>query len=324
MLIFEVLSETGKDTAVAARHLREGRLVAIPTETVYGLAALATNPTAVLSVFEAKKRPSFDPLILHFHSLEAILPYAQWNSSVLKDLAKKFWPGPLSILLPKTALVPDIVTSGLDLVAVRVPNQALSLKLLKELGTPLAAPSANPFGYISPTKPEHVKKQLGNKVAYILDGGSCEVGLESTIVGMENGTLCVYRLGGLPLEELEKVAGKVELRLNASSNPRAPGQLKSHYAPKKPLYFGDLEHLLKKHEGKKISLICFGTPPKITNTGQVILNLSPEGDLHEAATNLFSILRTADENETDLIVAQKVPDTGLGRAINDRLKRAAI
>ncbi len=317
------MSEIGKNTALAAQFLRDGKLVAVPTETVYGLAAMASNQKAVLAVFEAKKRPSFDPLILHFHSIEAIHPYAELKNGPLLKLAQRFWPGPLSLLLPKTALVPDLVTSGLDKVAVRIPNQALTLALLQELNAPLAAPSANPFGYISPTKAEHVKKQLGDKVAYILDGGACEVGLESTIVGMEGEQLCVYRLGGLSLEEIESVCGKVELNLNISSNPKAPGQLKSHYAPKKPLYFGDLLELVQLHKAKKQCVLCFGGFHHSTLPPQQVLDLSPKKDMKEAAMNLFAMLRAADESDADVILAQQVPDRGLGRAINDRLRRAS-
>jgi len=317
------LSLIGKNTTLAAQFLREGKLVAIPTETVYGLAALASDQKALLSVFEAKKRPSFDPLILHFHSIEAIQPYAELKDGPLLKLAQRFWPGPLSLLLPKTPLVSDLVTSGLEKVAVRIPDQALTLGLLKELNAPLAAPSANPFGYISPTKAEHVRKQLGDKVAYILDGGDCEVGLESTIVGMEGGKLCVYRLGGLSLEEIESVCEKVELRLNVSSNPKAPGQLKSHYAPKKPLFFGNLSELVHVHQHKKQSIICFGGYKNSNEKPNQLFNLSPDQDIKEAAMNLFAMLRAADESDTEVILAQKLPDTGLGRAINDRLKRAS-
>ncbi len=317
------MSEIGKNTSLAAQFLREGKLVAIPTETVYGLAALATNPKAVLSVFEAKKRPSFDPLILHFHSIEAIQPYATLKEAPLLTLAERFWPGPLSLLLPKTDLVPDLVTSGLEKVAVRIPNQGLTLALLTALDAPLAAPSANPFGYISPTKAEHVRKQLGDKVAYILDGGACEVGLESTIIGMEGNRICVYRLGGLSLEEIENCVGAVELKLNVSSNPKAPGQLKSHYAPKKPLLFGDLSELLFAHQDKNRSVICFGEFNYSGKMPEQVLNLSPMKDTKEAAINLFAMLRAADESDTELILAQKLPEEGLGRAINDRLKRAS-
>ncbi len=317
------MSEIGKNISYAAELLNAGKLVAIPTETVYGLAALATNQEAVLSVFEAKNRPSFDPLILHFDSIESIKAYADLSDPRLLKLARQFWPGPLSLLLPKTKLVPDIVTSGLDSVAVRIPRHPFTLEVLRKLKAPVAAPSANPFGYISPTRPEHVQKQLGEKVAYILDGGSASVGLESTIVGIENDKICLYRLGGLSIEDLEEFCEKIELRLNASSNPRAPGQLKSHYAPKKPLRFGDLAHLIQENQNKKLSLLTFSDTQIASRANDRVFNLSPTGDFKEAAVNLFAMLREADQNETELILAQKLPEIGLGRAINDRLQRAA-
>lgn len=313
----------GTDINLAANFLKNGELVAIPTETVYGLAANGIDTTAVLKIFEAKQRPFFDPLILHVHSLEKVKSLVQNIDDRLLRLAKAFWPGPLTLLLSKTDLIPDIVTSGLSQVAIRIPNHPLTLQLLEKLDFPLAAPSANPFGYISPTKAEHVAKQLGDKVAYILDGGSCEIGLESSIVGVEEGEVCVYRLGGLSIEQLEAVIGKITLKVNLSGNPKAPGQLKSHYAPSKPLFFGNISDLLNEHMGKKIICLCFG---KITfnEAGVTVLNLSVKADVQEAAKNLFSFLRQADEMQGDVIIAQPLPMEGLGTAINDRLKRAAV
>jgi L-threonylcarbamoyladenylate synthase len=316
------MAETGKDIDKAAAFLLDGRLVAIPTETVYGLAANALNEKAVLSVFTAKQRPFFDPLIIHVHSIDAAKKYAVFADERLTNLAHVFWPGPLTLLLPKKELIPAIVTSGLDQVAVRVPQHALTLQLLEKLNVPLAAPSANPFGYVSPTEPQHVNKQLGEKIDYILDGGRCQVGLESTIVGIEDGKVCVFRLGGLAIEEIEKITGNVELRINNSSDPKAPGQLKNHYAPKKPLYRGDLNELLKQHSGKKPALIVFGKKNYTVKNGE-IYNLSPSGDFEEAALNLFSFLRLADESPAEVVLCEHLPDTGLGRAINDRLKRAS-
>jgi L-threonylcarbamoyladenylate synthase len=298
-------------------------LVAIPTETVYGLAANALNEKAVLSVFEAKERPFFDPLIIHVHSLEAVYKYVTDFDPRLLNLAKHFWPGPLTLLLPKKDTIPALVTSGLNQVAVRVPNHPFTLELLRKLDVPLAAPSANPFGYVSPTEAAHVSKQLGNKVAYILDGGRCEVGLESTIVGIEDDTICIYRLGGLAIEAIEKIVGKTELRINSSSNPKAPGQLKSHYAPRKPLYVGEFKELLKIHAGKKIAIICFGDS-NFEGENIDIFNLSKERILSEAALNLFRYLRAADDGDADIVICEKLPDSGLGRAINDRILRAAV
>jgi len=302
--------------------LSGGKLVAIPTETVYGLAANALDESAVLSIFAAKQRPFFDPLIIHLPSFESIDRYANWHDERLIKLAKNVWPGPLTILLPKKDLIPAIVTSGLEQVAVRVPDHPLTLNLLNLVNFPLAAPSANPFGYVSPTEAEHVNKQLGDKVDYILDGGPCKVGLESTIVGVEGGEFCIYRLGGLPLEEIEKMIGEVEMKINVSGDPKAPGQLKSHYAPKKPLIIGNIGELIKSNKEKKIAVICFGEE---TFSGKNIrvFNLSKERSLKEAAINLFRFLRLAGESDVDMIICGKLPDEGLGKAINDRLKRAA-
>lgn len=316
------MAEIGKNTNYAADLLLKGQLVAIPTETVYGLAANALDEKAVLSIFEAKQRPFFDPLIIHVSSLEAAKVYAKFVDERLEKLATTFWPGPLTLLLPKKEIVPALVTSGLEQVAVRVPNHPLTLELLHKINFPLAAPSANPFGYVSPTEPMHVEKQLGDKIKYILDGGYASVGIESTIVGNEDGLLCVFRLGGLAIEEIEKVVGKVELRMNHSSNPKAPGQLKNHYSPKKPLFIGDLQELTNKYEGKSISVICFGEEI-ITHSSVEIFNLSKSKNLNEAALNLFKFLRLADESESELVVCEYLPEEGLGKAINDRLKRAA-
>ncbi len=316
------MAELGKNIDLASTLLMRGDLVAIPTETVYGLAANALNEMAVLSIFEVKARPFFDPLIIHVHSIEALSQYAELHDVRLVLLANTFWPGPLTLLLPKKNAIPNVVTSGLEQVAVRIPNHLLTLELLKKLGVPLAAPSANPFGYISPTEAKHVIKQLGNKLAYVLDGGSCDVGLESTIVGVEDGELCVFRLGGLAIEEIEKIVGRVQLRLNNSSNPKAPGQLKSHYAPKKPVLIGNINQLIKENTTKKIDIICFGEK-EYTGNELTIFNLSPTENLKEAAINLFAFLRLGDESDADLIIAELLPEIGLGRAINDRLKRAS-
>lgn len=315
------MSKIGIDIEKAKQILQQGGLVAIPTETVYGLAANALDKDSVLKIFEAKNRPHFDPLIVHTDSIEKAGNYVSHFPQWAQKLAKAFWPGPLTLLLPKNAIVPDLVTSGLPNVAIRIPNHALTLKLLKSLDFPLAAPSANPFGYVSPTKAEHVAAQLQDKVGYILDGGDCEVGIESTIVGEEEGKIIIYRLGGLAVEEIEQIVGKIELRINQSSNPKAPGMLKSHYAPKKPLFIGDVSELLKKHTGKRIGVISFTKDHGAKHLQKV---LSERGDLKEAAHNLFSALRELDASDAEIIIAEKLPDSFLGRAINDRLQRAAV
>ncbi len=320
------IAEIGKNIALTAELLKNGEIVAIPTETVYGLAANALNEEAVLAIFEAKERPFFDPLIIHLPGFESVEKYASWHDERLVKLAKAIWPGPLTVLLPKKDLIPSIVTSGLDQVAVRVPNHSLTLELLKQLNFPLAAPSANPFGYVSPTTAEHVNKQLGNKVDYILDGGSCKVGLESTIVGVEEGKVCIYRLGGLAVEDIESIIGKVELRINVSGDPKAPGQLRSHYAPKKPVLIGNAAQLIDENSDKKIGLLCFGEEiPIAIGTGDniTVYNLSKQRSLPEAAINLFKYLRLADESNIEVLICESLPEEGLGRAINDRLRRAA-
>lgn len=315
------VAEIGKDIQKAKDFLEKDQLVAIPTETVYGLAANALNPVSVAKIFEAKERPTFDPLIVHTHSLQEVYQFVTEIHPSLLKLAETFWPGPLTLLLPKKDVIPSLVTSGLDRVGVRVPNHNLTLELLTQLSFPLAAPSANPFGYISPTTAEHVQKQLGSKIQYILDGGICEVGLESTIVGEENGEIIIYRLGGLSIDDIESIAGKVSVQLNQSSNPKAPGQLKSHYAPKKPVFIGDVKQLQAQYADKKIGAIVFGE--ELLNQDVLIKNLSPSKNYREAAVNLFSFLRELDEMDVDVIIADLLPQQGLGLAINDRLRRAA-
>jgi L-threonylcarbamoyladenylate synthase len=314
------MSKIGIDIEKAKQILQEGWLVAIPTETVYGLAANALDKEAVLKIFEAKNRPHFDPLIVHTNSIEKVKLYVSDMPGWAQKLAAAFWPGPLTLLLPKKNIIPDLVTSGLPQVAVRIPDHTLTLQLLESLDFPLAAPSANPFGYVSPTEAKHVAAQLQDKVSYILDGGSCRVGIESTIIGFEEGKVTVYRLGGLTLEDIEKIAGKVNVRINQSSNPQAPGMLKSHYAPEKPVFIGDIAAFLQENKAKKVGVISFS---KAYGTDDLQKVLSPGGDLKEAAHNLFSALRDLDESDADVIIAEKFPDSFLGRAINDRLQRAA-
>lgn len=313
---------TGTDVRVAAQWLERGECVAIPTETVYGLAANALAPSAVVKIFEVKNRPAFDPLIVHVPSVEAARRLITEFPGALRALAEHFWPGPLTLLLPKRALVPDLVTSGLPRVAIRMPAHPLAQALLHALPFPLAAPSANPFGYISPTTARHVFDQLNGKIPYILDGGPCSVGMESTIAGLEEEQLTVYRLGGISLEALEQVAGPVHLALNQSSNPAAPGMLKAHYAPRKLMLLGDIPALLAQQAGKKMGILTFRKQPPLPGAA-LQLALSETGDLAEAAQRLFAALRQLDTAEVEVILAEYAPEEGLGRAINDRLKRAA-
>lgn len=307
------------DLGKAREYLSRGQLVAIPTETVYGLAGNAFNEEAVLSIFEVKQRPSFDPLIVHTDSLYSVVKFVEAIPEAARALAEAFWPGPLTLLLPKKAIISDLVTSGLDTVAVRVPNHPLTLELLRSLDFPLAAPSANPFGYISPTSPEHVVQQLGEKIPCVLDGGPCFIGIESTIVGFPGGVPTVMRLGGLSIEDIESVIGTVATTLHSSSNPLAPGQLKSHYAPRKPLFLFAREALKNQVVSPNKGVLYFDTE-SLTQTSRT---LSKAGDLREAAQHLFGYLRELDAMPVDEIWAEIVPDVDLGRAINDRLRRAA-
>ncbi|HTA62203.1 MAG TPA: L-threonylcarbamoyladenylate synthase [Bacteroidia bacterium] len=315
------MSKIGIDIEKAKQILQQGGLVAIPTETVYGLAANGLDKNAVLKIFEAKNRPHFDPLIIHTNSIEKIKLWIDDFPKWAQKLANAFWPGPLTLLLPKKNIIPDLVTSGLPQVAIRIPNHKLTLQLLESLDFPLAAPSANPFGYVSPTTAAHVTAQLQNKVDYILDGGTCDVGIESTIVGFENNCVTVYRLGGLTIEDIEQVVGKVNVQVNQSSNPTVPGMLKSHYAPTKPLFIGNVANFIKNNSSKKIGIISFYKDYYVEKNYLKIL--SPTQDLKEAAHNLFAAIRDLDTSDVEVIIAEKFPDNFLGRAINDRLQRAS-
>lgn len=319
------MAEIGRDIAKAKQILAAGDLVGIPTETVYGLAGNALNADAVAKIFETKNRPSFDPLILHTSEFARVLDFVIEIPDELKPLAEAFWPGPLTLLLPRKSNVPDLVTSGLDTVAVRIPSHPLTRELLAALDFPIAAPSANPFGYISPTQASHVNDQLGEKIDYILDGGPCELGLESTIVGLEDGQVTVYRLGGLDVKKIEEVVGKVKVMTHSSSNPKAPGLLKSHYSPTKPFILGDLNKLIQEHTNKGIEFAVLSFNDSFQSMiGERNFILSSEADFHEAAKNLFAAMRILDSMDVSVILAELLPDEGLGKAINDRLRRAAV
>lgn len=315
-------TEIGKQVDRAVALLCKGELVSIPTETVYGLAANALNPVAVFNIFKVKERPTFDPLIVHIPKVEVLDLYAHSVPRMAYDLAMAFWPGPLTLILPRKSIIPDLVCSGLDTVGLRQPSHPLTLELLNQLDFPLAAPSANPFGYISPTTAQHVYDQLQGKLPYILDGGPCRVGVESTIVGFEGDEVFIYRLGGLTLEEIRKVAPHCRLKLNTSSNPVAPGMLKSHYAPQHPFYIGDINQLLMQFSGKRLGVLSFEKNYSEDEFVEVNEVLSKDGSLDEAAVKLFSAMRVLDASSIDVIIGEFVPDEGIGRAINDRLNRA--
>lgn len=304
--------------ALAVSLLQEGKTVAIPTETVYGLAANALNPDAVLSIFETKNRPHFDPLIVHVASVAQAQALTQEVTARALQLMDAFWPGPLTIVLRKKEIVPHIVTSGMDTVGLRMPAHPLTLELLSQLDFPLAAPSANPFGYISPTSAAHVAEQLGDRIQCILDGGECSVGVESTIIDCTTDVPRILRLGGLSVEAIEEVIGPVVVNAISTSSPQAPGMLHSHYAPRKELLLGNIHELLHDY-GPDVSILSF----RDSYHNYRNIRLSESGDLHEAARNLFSAMRKLDADSHGKIIAEYVPDYGLGRAINDRLKRAS-
>lgn len=314
------MAQIGKDVGFAKNLLNDGGIVGVPTETVYGLAGNALNEEAILKIYTAKNRPKFDPLIAHTDSIEKINSLVSDFPPKAKQLAEVFWPGPLTLLLPKGNEIPDLLTSGLSRVAFRIPNHPMALELLSGLDFPLAAPSANPFGFVSPTKASHVEDQLSDKVDYILNGGKCEIGLESTIVGFDGSEVVIYRLGGLRVEAIEELVGPVQLALNKSSNPEAPGMMRSHYSPGVPLLIGSIREELKKAEGKKVGVISFS---EVFHEAHEMHVLSPIRDLNQAAKNLFGVLRKMKEANVDIILTEKFLDEGLGRAINDRLERAS-
>ncbi len=307
----------------AASFLKAGEIVAIPTETVYGLAANAFDANAVAKIFEAKNRPFFDPLIVHTFALEQVYLLVEEIPAPLLALAKKYWPGPLTLLLPKKEIIPDIVTSGLPNVGVRIPQQTETLELLKLLHFPLAAPSANPFGYVSPTSAQHVYAQLQGKIPYILDGGECQVGLESTIVGMQNGMVTIFRIGGLSMEAIEAIVGKVNFNIHQGDNPAAPGMLSAHYATSKPIIVGNINQNISKFNKNKIGIISFKNQFSEIGT-KYCYTLSVNGNLSEAAQHLFAAMRALDSSDVEIILTEQFPNEGLGRAINDRLKRASF
>ena len=311
----------GRDIEKAKALLEAGELVAIPTETVYGLAANGFSESSIAKIYAAKNRPQFNPLILHVANFEQAEKLVSEIPDACKRLMQALSPGPITYLLPKSSLVPDLVTAGSSRVAIRIPNHSMTLDLLGRLDFPLAAPSANPSGYVSPVSADHVMQGLQGKIPYILDGGSCHVGLESTIVGFENNEVIIHRLGGISAEQISSITG-VEVKTSLShASVTAPGQLKSHYATSKPLLIGDVEQLINTFEGKKIGLLMFQQSAGFAVEKEILL--SPSGSLEGAAAGLFRAMRLLDQSDLDVILAERFPDTGIGRAINDRLERAA-
>ena len=315
----------------AAQIIRNGGIVAFPTETVYGLGANALDESAVARVFDVKERPRFDPLIVHI-SDQSWIPrlVTEWPETAEK-LARIFWPGPLTLVLPKSSLIPDLVTSGCPTVAIRIPDHPIAIELLREAERPIAAPSANPFGRISPTTAAHVEEQLGGRIDMILDGGPCQVGVESTVLQLTAEGAALLRPGGISVEDIEEIVGQLVKPPVTKSLSRenqglpAPGNLESHYAPTTPLQIchrdktGEIVNPIGPND--RVGLLSF-TPVSNFQSFTKCEVLSEQGDLREAAANFFAALRRLDAARLDLILADFFPEVGLGRALNDRLRRA--
>lgn len=305
-----------KNLKKAAEILKKGGLVAFPTETVYGLGANALNPQAVSKIFEVKKRPRFDPLIVHLAKAEEAKKYVKQWPVLAEKLSQAFWPGPLTLVLYKNQLIPSIVTAGLSTVALRVPSHPVAQRLLMEAGVPVAAPSANPFGFVSPTRAEQVEETIGKKVDLILEAGQSPLGLESTVISLIAGKPEVLRLGSLTLEEIENVCP--EVKITKKRKILSPGQLKRHYATHTPLKIFKGQIVKEKNA----AFLAFSEKPK-TSIFKEVKILSPKKDLKEAAANFFSFLYELDKKNYQAIYVEPVPEEGLGRAIMDRIKRAS-
>lgn len=302
--------------AAAASEIQQGGLVAFPTETVYGLGADATNGRAVAAVFAAKIRPRFNPLIVHVPNASVAMSHANWTPEAAA-LAQAFWPGPLTLVLPRLAHTPiaELVSAGLPTLAFRSPSHPVARALIEAAGVPIAAPSANRSGHVSATTAAHVAQDLGGAVHLILDAGPCALGIESTVVGLAGERPTLLRSGAISRAEIERVLGRALTRGPAEGHPEAPGGLPSHYAPRAAL------RLNATDPSPGEAFLGFG--PAASAAGALTLNLSPAGDLLEAAANLFAHLRALDASGVTVIAVAPVPDTGLGEAINDRLRRAA-
>lgn len=316
-------TEISTDRTAAVELLREGAIVALPTETVYGLAADALNPIAVAKIFEAKERPRFDPLIVHLPDrewLEKVVDLPAQDRQLILNLADRFWPGPFTMALPKREIVPEIVTAGLDTVAVRVSAHLVFSEIIRGFGKPLAAPSANRFGRVSPTTAQHVLDDLKDQIPLIIDGGPTAHGIESTIVAIRAGGIHIFRRGPITEEQLSEF-GKID-NVASAEKVSAPGQLPTHYAPKTPLRLIEDVNSFSPDKNQRVGLLAWN-PVDSGKDFAAVRCLSKRQDLREAAANLFRYLRELDVSNVDLIVAEQVPDRGLGAAIMDRLRRAA-
>lgn len=310
-----------KNIYIASEMIKNGKVVAFPTETVYGLGANALDPKAVAMIFEAKKRPKFDPLIVHISNYQMLYNIAKNIPEEIEKLIQIFWPGPLTVVLEKREIVPSLTTAGLSTVAVRMPQHPVALRLISLSDTPIAAPSANPFGKLSPTKADQVYKGLEGKVELILDGGPAPIGIESTIIKKENGDIYLLRPGGISVEDIEKI---LEKKVKEREVPKieAPGSFPSHYSPIAPLYVLKGKKIPSEFLNKKIGFLAFSSKPDYGKF-KIVRILSESSDLKEAAKNFFTYLHEIDNAGIDYIFAEKVPLKGLGLAIMDRLKKAS-
>lgn len=304
---------------LAARILRQGGIVAFPTETVYGLGADACNPIAVARIFEAKRRPKIDPLIVHVADPADATRYGVLEGAAARRLIDRFWPGPLTLVVPRREIVPRIVTAGLDTVALRCPAHPVAIELIRAAQSAVAAPSANLSGSVSPTEARHVADQLSGSIDLIVDGGRCGVGVESTIVALSDPPR-LLRAGGIPIEEIEPILGPLADATALGGRPAAPGQHEGHYATRTPLEIGPAAAFAAR--GEKVGLLAL-RPPERPERFAAVEALSPAGDLREAAANLFGALHRLDRLGLDRLIAEPVPQEGLGAAIMDRLRRCA-
>jgi L-threonylcarbamoyladenylate synthase len=316
------MTQISSDISKAIELLNKEDVVAIPTETVYGLAGNIYSEKAIRKIFEVKQRPLFNPLIVHIPSIDQLEKVAREFPIKAQKLAEAFWPGSLTLILPKKLNLPEIVTGGKDTVGVRIPNHPVTLTLLKQLSFPLAAPSANPYNRISPTSSDHVKTYFGNILPMVLEGGECKNGIESTIIGFENNEAILYRLGAISVEEIEKIIGKIQIKNKSDTTPNAPGMVAKHYAPKTKMYLlDDIDEFIENAESKKIGVLRFQEELNATRFEHIEI-LSKSGDLKEATSKLYAALHKLDSLDLDIIVAERFPDVGLGKSINDRLERA--
>jgi len=325
---------SGDDPAaieLAAARIVAGEPVAFPTETVYGLGANAIDPVAVARVFDVKERPSFDPLIVHVADPDGIAAHALPEDATdprVGALVERFWPGPLTLVVRKQEHIPGIVTAGLETVGLRMPDHPVALALLRAAGVPIAAPSANRFGRVSPTRAQHVARQLGDRVGLILDGGPCRVGVESTVVLLAAGRAVLLRPGGLPAEAIEEVVGPLGRPGDAEMRALSPGRTGSHYAPQTPVVLVPASEPMRPRDGERLGLLASSDAGRLLaeragGPFAAVETLSPSGDPVEAAARLFDALHALDDAGVDRIVAQPIRETGLGHAVMDRLRRAA-